>query len=96
MNLPHRHAAGVERQDLVVEARPAGLVLGDELRLECAVSVAGNLDRQFAEVPFQRLPAFAIAGIAGRIGDRFILGVAQVLGHFRFKRALHQHLGELL
>ena len=75
---------------LVVKAAPAGLVLGDELRLECAVPVAGNLDRQFAEVSFQGLVAFAVAGVAGRIGDRLMLGVAQLLGHFRFQRTLHQ------
>lgn len=44
LDLPHGHAASVERQNLVVEAGPACLVLGDQLRLEGAVPVAGNLD----------------------------------------------------
>ncbi len=70
-------------------------MLGDELRLEGAVPMAGNLDRQFAEAPFQRLPAFAVAGVAGRIGDRLMLGVAQVLGHLGLQRRLHQGFGEL-
>ncbi|MDI3511859.1 MAG: hypothetical protein PWQ61_2624, partial [Betaproteobacteria bacterium] len=30
----HRHAAGVQGDDLVVEAGPAGLVLGDQLGFE--------------------------------------------------------------
>ena len=32
------HVAGVERQDLVVEAGPARLVLGNQLRLEGAMT----------------------------------------------------------
>ena len=34
------HAAGVEPQDLVVQARQPGLALADQLRLKAAVAVA--------------------------------------------------------
>ena len=46
LNLPHRHAASVKRQNLVVEARPAGLVLGNQLRLEAAVASLDDDDRE--------------------------------------------------
>ena len=41
LNLAHRHAPGVQLDDLVVKARPTGLVLGNELALEAAMAVAG-------------------------------------------------------
>lgn len=37
-----------------------------------------------------------VAGVAGDIGDRIALVVAEVVSHFGFQRALDQHLGELL
>ena len=77
-------------------SRPSRSGAWDELGFKATLPVAGNLDRQFAEAPFQRLPAFAVAGVAGRIGDRLMLGVAEVLGHVRFQRTLHRHLGEPL
>jgi hypothetical protein len=64
---------GVKRQNLVVKARPAGLVFGNQLRLEGAVAVTGNFYRQFAELPFERLPALPVARIAGRVLYRLIL-----------------------
>jgi hypothetical protein len=36
LDLAHRHAAGVEAQNLVVEAVEVRLALGDQLRLEAA------------------------------------------------------------
>jgi hypothetical protein len=38
-------------------------MLGDDLRLERALAVAWNLDRQRAEIAFQRLGAVAVAGV---------------------------------
>jgi hypothetical protein len=29
LNLAHRHTTGIQRQDIVVESAPAGLVFGD-------------------------------------------------------------------
>jgi hypothetical protein len=57
LDFPNRHAPGVERQDFVVKARPAGLVLRNQLRLEGAVAVAGYLYRQFAKVALPRASA---------------------------------------
>lgn len=66
----HRHAVRMQQQDLVVEARPAGLVLRNQLRLEAAVPITRNLDRQLAELalsvlrprPLHVLPAALATG----------------------------------
>ena len=42
-DLAGAHAAGVHRDDLVVEAREAALVLGDQLRIEARLAVARHL-----------------------------------------------------
>src|SRR5574340_1621971 len=96
LDLPHGHAPGVEGDDLVIEAGPAGLVLGDQQRLEGAVAVAGNFDGQFAKLALEGLPALAVAGIASGVGHGLVPGVAQMLGHFGIERLLDQELGQLL
>lgn len=96
LDFPHRHPACVQRQYLVVKARPAGLVFGHKLRLKAGEPVARNLDRQFAKFAFEGFFAAAIARIARRIGDGFVLAVPKVFGHLGFKGALNQPLGELL
>jgi hypothetical protein len=44
LDLPHRHAAGVHRDDLVVEAVEPRLAFWHDLRLEGAVAVAWHVD----------------------------------------------------
>jgi hypothetical protein len=46
LDLPHRHAAGVKAQDLLIEAVEPRLTLGNQLRLEAAGPIARdrNLD----------------------------------------------------
>ena len=55
LDLAHRHAAGVEARDLVVEAVEAGLALGDQLRLEAAGAVARHRDLDLAVLGQHRL-----------------------------------------
>jgi hypothetical protein len=45
LDLAHRHAPGVHRDDLVVEAVEPGFPLGHDLRLEGAVAVARHVIR---------------------------------------------------
>ena len=75
LDLAHGHAAGVERQDLFSETGPAGLVLGNQLRLEGAMPVTGNCDRQLAELAFECLSTLAVVGVAGGISHQFVLAV---------------------
>jgi hypothetical protein len=55
LDVAHRHAAGVEREDLLVQARQSGLALADELGLEAALAIARRLDRHGPEIGLQRL-----------------------------------------
>jgi hypothetical protein len=55
--------------------------LGNQLRLECAVTVAGDFDRQFAKLFLQSLAALAISHDASRIIDRLALAMTEVLAH---------------
>jgi hypothetical protein len=96
LDFPHRHAPGIQRQDLVVKAGPAGLVLGDDLGFKVAVAVTRDVDRQFAELAFEGLLATTVAGVARRVGDGRVALMTQVLGHFSFQCPLNQLLGELL
>ncbi len=65
------------------------------LRLEAAVPIAGNLDRELAELALQRFFALTVAGVAGDVFYRFILTMAQVFGHLGVQGALDECLGEL-
>lgn len=96
MNLAHRHAPCVKRQNLVVKAAPAGLVLGDKLRLEHACAVAGNLNGQFVKVAFERFLAAPVASVARFVGDHLVLAVAQVAHQLGLQCPLNQSLGQLL
>ena len=78
--LAHRHTSGIQRDDFVVKACPAGLVLGDELGLKAAVAVTGHRDRQFAEIALERLLALAVTGVASYIGDGLVTLVTEVFG----------------
>ena len=80
----------------VVKARPAGLVLGHDLGLKAGVPVTGDVDGQLTKVAFERLFAFAVAGVASGVGHAGVLGVAKVLGHLGLQGALDQALGQLL
>ena len=71
-------------------------MLGNQLRLECALAVAGNVQWQLTKIALQGLGTVAVAGVAGAVGDGTAHSVAEVFGHLGFKRPLNQHLGQLL
>ncbi|KAF5041754.1 hypothetical protein DSECCO2_519690 [anaerobic digester metagenome] len=73
LNLAYGHASGIEGKDLVIEARPAGLVLADELRFEGAHTVTGYFDGEFAEIALEGFVALAVPSIAGRVCDGCML-----------------------
>jgi hypothetical protein len=82
LNVPHAHAAGIHRDDLLVKAGKASLVLRDELRLKTAVSVPGNRNLPRCVVRQHRLLTVAVAMIARALTPSgFILRrICQVLG----------------
>ena len=81
----------------VVKAGEAALMLANELGLERALAVAGNVDAQGADVGQHGLGALAVAVIGC---DPFGLGltrrVAQVVAHLGTQRALKNRFLELL
>ena len=71
LDLAHRHAAGVHRDDPLVEAGKAALVLRDQLWLETTGAVARHIDAQRTFVGEHRLAAAAIAVVpAPAVGAR--------------------------
>lgn len=75
LDLAHCHAAGIERENLVVEAPPAGLVLLDDLRIEGAIQVARHFDGQLAELALEFLLAETVARVTSGVADRLMLVV---------------------
>ena len=90
LDLAHAHAAGVHRDDLVVEAGKAPLVLGDQLRIEGGQPIARDLQLDLAGVGQNRLAAIAVAAVAG-----FTLRV-EMMVHLGIQRPLGQRLLQLV
>ena len=68
LNLSYRHAARIHRDDLVIKAGEAPLVLGDEQGLKAAVSVARNLQAHRAVLGHYGLGCLAVAQIGRVLG----------------------------
>ena len=73
LNLANGHAPGIKGQDLVIEARPAGLMLADKLGLEGAQAVTGNFNGEFTEIALEGFAALSVTGIAGIVCDGSML-----------------------
>jgi hypothetical protein len=96
LDLPHRQAAGIERDDLVVETVQAGLALGHDLRLEAAVAIARHVDLDRTVLGQHRLAIGAIAVVAAAAARRIALLVAEMVRQLGTQGALEQGLLELL
>ena len=94
LDIPDAHAAGVHRDDLVVEAGKAALVLGDQLRLECPAPITRDLELDLARVRGNRLPAVAVAMVAARLASRRRLAI-EVLVQLGVQHPLGQRLLDL-
>ena len=81
-----RHAAGVEPQDLVVQARQPRLALANELGLEAAVAVARGLDLHGPQLGVDRLATGAVANV-GAVRDA-ARRMPEVLGQLGAQRRL--------
>ena len=64
-DLPGAHAAGVHRNDLLVETRKAALVLGDQLWIEARLAITRHLQLELPGISDDRLPAITITPVAG-------------------------------
>ena len=81
-DLAGAHAAGVHRDDLLVEPWKAALVLGDQLRIETGLAVARNLQLDLPGIGDNRLLAIAVAPVAGLLAGQVMvhLGIQHPLG----------------
>ena len=72
LNLPHRHAAGVQRQDLVVEAASSGSgAWGSVAARSCQWRSRGISIGSSPNSPLRVFLLSPVAGVAGGIGHRF-------------------------
>src|SRR3954471_13862051 len=90
LDIAGAHAAGVHRHELVVEAREAALVLGDELRVEGRQPVARDLQIELGGVGEHALGTVAIP----TIGAPVRLAGLEVVVQFGVQRTLRQGLLE--
>ena len=96
LDLAHRHAAGVEAQNLVVETGEVRLAFGDQLRLEGAGPIARHRNLDLAILGQERLRACPVAAVAFAASCRIALLIAEMLGQLRSQRSLDQRLLQLL
>jgi len=71
-------------------------MFGNELRLEAAVTVPWDIDRQRTKITLERLGAAAVTGVAAVVDHRFMLVVTQVNRQFGLQCTLHNGFGQLL
>src|SRR3954462_986518 len=87
------HAAGVEAQDLVVQARQPGLALGHELGVEAAVTIARRADLDRPQVGRNDLAPGAVADV--RALRHAARRMAEMLGQLGAQRGLDHAAREL-
>jgi len=85
-DLSGAHAAGVHRDDLVVEARKPPLIFGDELRIKARLAIPGHVQIDPARVRRHRLATIAVAAVASPVL------AAEMMVHLGVQRALGQCL----
>src|SRR5205814_6335827 len=84
LNVARAHAARVHRQNLLVEARKAAFVLGNNLGFEGPVAVARHFDLYRPEVPLYLLAAAAVSVVAASAPFWRVLLIAQMMAHLGF------------
>ena len=94
LDLAHRHATRVERENLVVEASEPTLVLGNQLRLERALAIARHVDRQRAVVRQDRFGPCPVAMIGGVLGFSPAGRIPEVVRQLAAERTLHDRFLE--
>ncbi len=93
LDVPHRLAAGVERQDLLLDLVGLPLVGSDDLRLEGAVAIPGHRNRLLAALGLERASIAPVSAVAGVPADDLVRFVAQMRSDLAFEHLL-DGLGE--
>lgn len=87
-DLPRAHAPCVQRYNLVIKARKAALILGDQLRIEAARTVTRHLDLDLASVRYNGLATLAMTAVAN------LLIATKMIIHLGIERSLGKRLLE--
>lgn len=90
LDFPDGQAAGVQRDDLLVEPREPALVLADQLRLKGAVAITRHVDRDRSVVRQHRLAARPVAVIGDQLRLRRAGRVAEMVRQLGAERPLDQ------
>ena len=92
MDVPSAHPPAIERDDLFLNPRDVPLVLGDDLRLELAVPVPGDVDLELPILALELFGGMAVA-LVGAVHVAFlVLFIAQC----RVQFCLHELLQDVL
>ena len=92
-DVTHRHAAGVEGEDLVVQPGQPSLAFLDQLRLKAAVAVARGADLDGPQIGAHRLGGRTVADI--RAARDTARRVTEVSGQLGLQRRLDHAAGQL-
>ena len=90
LNVAHRHPAGVERDDLLVEPHKAPLPLTHDLRLKAPIAVARSFDLNRPVLGVQRLRGPTVARVPTPARRGMVRLIAQVLGQLGIHRPLNK------
>jgi hypothetical protein len=85
-DVAHRHAAGVQAEDAVVQAGQPRLALLDQRRRKRAPTVARRAHLDRSQLSLQRLRRRAVAVVAGAARRRLPRRIAQMLGQIGAQR----------
>jgi hypothetical protein len=96
LDVAGRHPAGVEREDLLVEAVEGAAVFGHDPRLEAALTVARQLDRDRSVRCAQRLRRRPVAPVRLPLRRLRARRIAEMLLQLGAGRPLDQPLAQLL
>jgi hypothetical protein len=94
LDIPHRHPARAEREDLLVEPLKPPLTLAHQPRLETAFPISGRVELHRPVLGHQRLRGRPVALVA-RPRRLLMTLVTQMVSQLDLQRALDQPLGQL-
>ena len=77
MDVPGAHPPAIERDDLLLDPGDVPLVFGDDLRLELAVPVPGDIDLELPILALELFRRMAIALVGGLHVAFLVLFIAQ-------------------
>ena len=95
LHLPGGETLRGQRDHQLVDPGQPPLPLGDDLRLEGGVPVAGDVDLDRPDLGQHRLGSVPVAGVPAVAPGRVVAAVAQVVGELALERGLDQPLGQL-